>query len=117
MAKDFTLNNGTQLHVFTADEMGFMVTATLVIRNKKALLIGARYRLSDGQEIVDYLKENDIELEQIFIIHGDPDYYFGLEKVKAAFPDVVAYATPYVVDHILATVANKLVVWKDFLGD
>lgn len=117
MAKDFTLSNGTHLHVFTADEMGFMVTSTLVIRNNKALLIGARFRLSDGREIVNYLKDNNLDLEQIFIIHGDPDYYFGLEKVKAAFPEVVAAATPYVVEHILATVENKLEVWRDFLGD
>ena len=80
MAKDFTLSNGTHLHVFTADEMGFMVTSTLVIRNNKALLIGVRFRLSDGREIVNYLKDNNLDLEQIFIIHGDPDYYFGLER-------------------------------------
>ncbi|KXT85657.1 MBL fold metallo-hydrolase [Streptococcus oralis] len=117
MAKDFTLSDGTKLHVFTADEMGFMVTSTLVVRKQKALLIGARFRLSDGREIVEYLKENKLELEQIFIIHGDPDYYFGLEEVKAAFPEVVAVATPFVVEHILATVENKLEVWRDFLGD
>lgn len=117
MSKHYTLNNGTELHVFTTDEVGFMVTAALVIRNQKAFLVGSGFRLSDGDIIVDYLKSNNLELEKIFVIQGDPDYYFALEPIKAAFPNAVAYATSYVIEHILHSVTGKLQVWKEALGD
>lgn len=117
MEKHYTLHTGTELHIFTTDESSFMVTASLIIKNGKALLVGSGFKQSDGQKIVQYLQDEQLELEKIFVIHGDPDYYFALEPIKAAFPNAIAYATSSVISHILKTVTSKLQVWKGSLGE
>ncbi|MDO4814619.1 MAG: cytoplasmic protein [Gemella sp.] len=109
--KDFTVT------VFTSAENSFLVTATLIEHNQKAFLVNGKFTQSDSQEIVDYITEKDLELEKIYVIHGDPDYYFGLETIKKAFPNVVVYASIYTIDHILHTVQKKLAVWGPQLGD
>ncbi|HEM5490323.1 TPA: cytoplasmic protein [Streptococcus suis] len=117
MEKHYKLQNGTELHIFTNDESSFMVTATLIIKNGKALLVGSGFKQSEGERIVRYLQDAQLTLEKIFIIQGDPDYYFALEPIKKSFPEVIVYATSYVIDHILKTVSKKLQVWGDSLGD
>ncbi|WP_241677423.1 cytoplasmic protein, partial [Bacillus cereus] len=80
-------------------------------------LINSKFTQSDSKEIVDYLRNNNLSLDKIFIIHGDPDYYFGLESMKAAYPDALAYATESTVEHIVHSVLGKLKVWKGALGE
>ncbi len=48
---------------------------------------------------------------------GIHDYYFGLESIKAAYPEAIAYATESTVEHIVHSVLGKLKVWKDALGE
>lgn len=117
MLKELTINNKTSLTIFGSSENSFMVTSTLIIENQKAFLVGAKFTQEDAQEIVDYLQSNSIILEKILIIHGDPDYYFGLETIKKAFPDALAVATKSTVKHILASLEGKLDVWKESLGE
>ncbi len=117
MVKEITLTNQSTLAIFGSDENSFMVTSTLIISNGKALLIGAKFTQADALEIVDYLKTNQLDLEKVLVIHGDPDYYFGLETIKKAFPDALAIATQPTVHHILESLEEKLTVWKDALGD
>ena len=117
MSKTINLNNNTRLEVFGSDEQSFMVTSSLIIKDNKALLVGAKFTQKDAQAIVDFIKENNLILEKIFIIHGDPDYYFGLEAIKNAFPDALAVATRETVHHILESLEGKLAVWEEALGD
>ncbi|MGG1151764.1 MBL fold metallo-hydrolase, partial [Bacillus wiedmannii] len=81
-----TNQKDVKLTVFSSDEKSFMVTATLVEKAGHAFLINSKFTQSDSKEIVEYLKKNDLSLDKIFITHGDPDYYFGLESIKAAYP-------------------------------
>lgn len=111
------LDENTTLVTFGSEEMAFNVTANLIIRNGDALLIDTKFTQTDAQEIVNYLKNADVDLTQIFISHGDPDYYFGLERIKQAYPDVIAYTTPSVAQHVANTMLNKLEVWGEVLGD
>lgn len=117
MSKTINLKNTSHIEVFGSDEQSFMVTSSLIIKDDKALLIGAKFTQNDAQEIVNYIQENNLTLEKIFIIHGDPDYYFGLEAIKKAFPDVLALATKETVHHILESLEGKLVTWKAVLGE
>ncbi|PGE96738.1 cytoplasmic protein, partial [Bacillus toyonensis] len=87
-----TNQKDVKLTVFSSDEKSFMVTATLVEKAGHAFLINSKFTQSDSKEIVEYLKKNDLSLDKIFIIHGDPDYYFGLESIKAVYPEAIAYA-------------------------
>lgn len=70
-----------------------MITATLIVINRKALLVGAKFTRSDAQEIVDYLQREQLTLEKIVIPHGNHDYYFGTEVMKQAFPKAIVLAT------------------------
>lgn len=118
MFKTIEINqNDVKLTIFSSEEKSFMVTATLVEKAGHAFLINTKFTQSDSKEIVDYLKKNNVALDKIFIIHGDPDYYFGLESIKAAYPEAIAYATESTVEHIVHSVLGKLKVWKDALGE
>lgn len=112
-----TNQKDVKLTVFSSDEKSFMVTATLVEKAGHAFLINSKFTQSDSKEIVEYLKKNNLSLDKIFIIHGDPDYYFGLESIKAVYPEAIAYATESTVEHIVHSVLGKLKVWKDILGE
>ena len=53
---------------------------------------------------------------RIFHVLTHPDFYFGLEPVMAAFPDVKVLADQHVVDHINQTKDAKLSYWSPILG-
>ena len=111
-----TKQKGVKLTIFLSDENSFLVTSTLIEKAGHAFLINAKFTQSDGREIVDYIEKNNLTLDKIFITHGDPDYYFGLEEIKAAYPKVIAYATQPTVEHIVHSILGKLQVWKNILG-
>ena len=71
---------------FTTNDQSFLVTASLLEKDGHAFLINTAFTKTSALEIVAYLKANQLELDEIFLIHGDPDYYFGAEVIKAAFP-------------------------------
>ena len=69
----------------------------------KAILIDAQFDVQNGQALVDMIKKSGKKLTTVYISAGDPDFYFGLEPVMAAFPDVKVLADQHVVDHINQT--------------
>lgn len=98
-----------------ADAM-FPVTSVLVLGRKQAILVDAQFGRSQAAQLVAKLQASGRTLSAIFISHGDPDYYFGLDTVLAAFPGVKVLATPQTVAHIEATRAAKLAFWGPKLG-
>ena len=56
------------------------------------------------------------DLKVVFISHSDPDYYFGLDVIKQAFPNAKVVSTAQTAYLIAASQHEKLVVWKDQLG-
>lgn len=102
---------------FTTNDQSFLVTATLLEKEGHAFLINTTFTKTSALEIVAYLKENNLELDGIFLIHGDPDYYFGAEVIKVAFPEAVIQATKETQEHIVQKVLGKLAVWSDQLGE
>lgn len=115
--RELALSGDTRAVVFGSDEMNFCVTSTLVIRNSRALLIDAKFSKTDANRIISYIQDQGLELTQIFISHGDPDYYFGLEEFKAVYPRVIARTTPETAKRITSTMLEKLVTWEPVLGD
>ncbi|MFB9133997.1 MBL fold metallo-hydrolase [Vibrio olivae] len=95
----------------------FPVTSTLVSGQKDAILFDAQFSLSDGQALVNMIKESHKELTMIYITAGDPDYYFGLQPLLKAFPDVKVVSSPSIVEHIKDTKDAKLEHWGSILGD
>jgi glyoxylase-like metal-dependent hydrolase (beta-lactamase superfamily II) len=94
----------------------FPVSSVLVTGKTDAILIDAQFGKSQAEQVVAKIKASGKHLTTIYISHGDPDYYFGLETLKAAYPDVKIVATAQTIAHIQETAAGKLAFWGPKLG-
>ena len=99
------------------DKAIFPVSSELVTGDKEAILIDAQFGVNDGKALVDLIKQSGKRLTTVYISGGDPDFYFGLEHIKAAFPDVKILASQHVVDHIKQTKDAKLAYWGPILAE
>ncbi|MES2519255.1 MAG: MBL fold metallo-hydrolase [Bacteroidota bacterium] len=109
-AKDLTLK------IYNASENSFGVASVIISGKTDAVLIDAQFTLADAEKVATEIKASGKKLTTIFVSHGDPDFYFGLEVFKKYFPEVTAYASPATVEHIKATAQKKLEVWGERLG-
>jgi glyoxylase-like metal-dependent hydrolase (beta-lactamase superfamily II) len=95
----------------------FPVTSTLVYGDHEVLLVDAQFEGKYARELVTRIKATGRELKYVFVSHSDPDYYFGLDVIKAAFPKAKVLSTAQTAYLISASEKEKLQVWKDKLGD
>ncbi|CAH3547901.1 hypothetical protein AI2642V1_2774 [Citrobacter freundii] len=107
-----------QLDVYNPQEKGiFPVSSTLVSGPKEAILFDAQFSTKDGEQLVQMIRASGKTLKAIVITSCDPDFYFGLQPIVNAFPQVKVLATPQVVDHIRATKEAKLQFWGPQMKD
>ncbi len=99
------------------DSAIFKVNSTIVYGDKEAWLVDAQFQKSKARELADEIKALGKKLTLVFISYNDPDYYFGLEAIKEAFPEAKVVSTAQTAWLIRATKDEKLEVWKDKLGD
>jgi len=105
------------LEVYNPGEAAiFPVSSVLVSGAKDAILVDAQFGKGQAEQLVQKIRASGKHLTTIYISHGDPDYYFGLDTLTAAFPDANVLAPQPVVDHIKATVAGKLEFWGPKMG-
>lgn len=103
--------------VYNPGEQGiFQVSSVLVTGQRDAVLIDAQFSTVDAAKLVELIKSSGKRLTTIYISHGDPDFYFGLETLKAAFPEAKIVATPQTVAYIRKTYEGKLAHWSKPLG-
>lgn len=105
-----------ELHPYRANEQGFSVASVLVTGQKDAGLIDAQFTRADAHRVVAEVLASGKRLRWVYVSQGDPDYYFGLEVVHQAFPEAQILATRATVDHIKASLPEKLKVWRPMLG-
>lgn len=105
------------LKVFNASENSFGVASVIISGKNDAVLIDAQFTLAEAEIVAQEIKDSGKKLTTIFVSHGDPDFYFGLEVFKKYFPEVTAYAVPATVEHIKTTAQKKLEVWGERLGN
>jgi len=98
-------------------QAAFAVTSVLVTGAKEAVLIDAQFAKSQAEQLVEMIRRSGKQLTTIYISHGDPDYYFGLQTLTEAFPDANVVASAPTVEHIKATMASKLAFWGPQMGD
>jgi glyoxylase-like metal-dependent hydrolase (beta-lactamase superfamily II) len=112
-----TIETGNlKLEVYNASENSFGVASVIVSGKTDAVLIDAQFTLADAEKVAEQIKNSGKKLISIYVSHGDPDFYFGLEVFKKYFPDVTVYASLATVEHIKATAQKKLEVWGERLG-
>jgi len=95
----------------------FPITSTLITGDKDAILVDAQFQPANARKVVDLIKQSGKHLKAIFISYNDPDYYFGLQVLKKAFPDTPILSTPETAYLINASKDQKLQEWKKALGD
>ena len=93
----------------------FPVASVLVEGAHDAVLIDAQFARGDAQKLVEKIKASGRHLTSIYISHGDPDYYFGLDVLHAAFPEAKILASKPTVEHIEASAQAKLAYWGPIL--
>lgn len=96
---------------FPAGPNGFFRAPVLLTGASEALLIDGGFSLPDGRALATAVKTTGKTLTTVYVSQSDPDYYFSLGPIKAAFPDVKVVAAPATVDAIKASVQNKLEIW------
>ncbi|WP_039977150.1 Vmh family MBL fold metallo-hydrolase [Vibrio jasicida] len=107
----------TITHYNPGENAIFPASSVLVSGEKELMLFDAQFSVKDGKKLVEQIKKSGKELSMIYISSGDPDYYFGLEPIAAAFPDVKVVASEAVVKHIERTKDAKLAYWGPILEE
>ncbi|MFZ3529950.1 MBL fold metallo-hydrolase [Vibrio harveyi] len=107
----------TITHYNPGENAIFPASSVLVSGKKELMLFDAQFSVKDGEKLVEQIKNTGKELSMIYISSGDPDYYFGLEPIVAAFPDVKVVASEAVVKHIERTKDAKLAYWGPILEE
>ncbi len=104
------------VEVIRSDEPGFFKTSVLLSGERDAILIDGMFKKSDGLATVERIRASGKNLTTIFVSGGDPDYYFSLEHIRAAFPKVRIVATAETVAYIDKSHNGKVVAWSKRLG-
>ena len=96
---------------FPAGEQGFFRAPVLISAAREAVLIDAGFTFPDGKALVEAIRASGKRLTTIYITQSDPDYYFSLAPIKAAFPDAKVIAAPATIAAIQGNVEKKLATW------
>ena len=96
---------------FPAGEHGFYRAPVLLTGATEAALIDGGFTYPDGRAVADAIKATGKRLTLIYISQSDPDYYFSLRPITAAFPDARVIAASATVAAIRGNVEKKLAIW------
>lgn len=106
-----------QLDVYNpGHEAIFPVSSVIVSGEKDAVLVDAQFGKAQAEKVVERLRAGGKRLTTIYISHGDPDYYFGLDTLTQAFPQAKVVASAATVAHIRQTMDAKLAYWGPQMG-
>lgn len=94
----------------------FPVSSVIVSGEHDAILVDAQFGKVQAEQLVQRLRAGGKQLTSIYISHGDPDYYFGLDTLTKAFPDAKVLASAATVAHIRQTMDAKLAYWGPQMG-
>lgn len=112
------LSSTLETTVFNPQEKSmFPVSSVLITGPTEAILVDAQFQKNDAQSLVELIKKSGKKLTTIYISHGDPDYYFGLDVITAAYPSAKVVSSPSTQDYIKATMAPKKAYWGPILKD
>lgn len=96
---------------FPAGENGFFRAPILISGAREAVLVDGGFTLPDGKALVEAIKASGKQLTTIYVSQSDPDYYFSLAPIKAAFPDARVIAASATIAAIKSSVEKKLATW------
>jgi len=98
--------------VFPHSYLGFNSNSTVFYGDKDMVLIDASMLLSDAHKMAAEMITMRRNLTYIYVSHFHPDHHFGLQVLKAAFPDVKIVALDQSAHDILDTTNDKVSMWS-----
>lgn len=102
---------------FPAGEKGFFRAPVLLSGASQAVLIDGGFSLPDGRAVAQAIKATGKTLTTIYISQSDPDYYFSLGPIQAAFPQAKVIAASDTIAAIRANVQKKIDTWAPQLKE
>lgn len=103
--------------MFGTDDNSFNVTAVILQKEADVYLINAGFTKAAANKLVDFINTEKLNLKGAFVIHGDPDYYFGMEQILCSIPKLEILSTEETQQHIAESVIGKLAVWSSVLQE
>ncbi|MDB6181689.1 MBL fold metallo-hydrolase [Paracoccus fistulariae] len=97
-------------------EDDFFRAPVILTGQKEAILIDGSFTYAGGEAVVAALKASGKELTTIYVSVNDPDYYFSLKPIVAAYPDARVIAASDTVALIRQKAQAKLEAWGPVLG-
>ncbi len=106
------------LEVFNPGEAAIFPVASVLVKGANdAVLIDAQFSRGEALKLVEQIRASGKRLTTVYVSHGDPDFYFGLDVIKAAFPQARIVATPGTVAAMQKKAAAKVAYWGPILKD
>ncbi|MBA5689013.1 MBL fold metallo-hydrolase [Rugamonas apoptosis] len=106
------------LEVYNPGEAAiFPVASVLLAGQHDAVLIDAQFSRGEALKLAERIRASGKRLTTVYVSHGDPDFYFGLEVIHAAFPDARIVATPQTIAAMQQKAAAKVAYWGPILKD
>lgn len=87
------------------------MSSEIITGEKDAVLIDAQFQRNDAEKLVEMIKATGKTLTTVYISQSDPDFYFGLDVIHAAFPQAKIIATQATIDQINASKDGKVAFW------
>jgi len=106
-AKDFTI----QTH--TASENSFLVSSHLIESNGEIAIVDAQMFNDEVDKLVEKAKKTKGTVKTIFITHAHPDHFFGLQRLKAAFPEARLVAPAATVEGVAQAGPGMLKFYRE----
>ncbi|MGW2740996.1 MBL fold metallo-hydrolase [Streptomyces sp. NPDC001450] len=97
--------------VHTAGDTGLHKSSVLITGEREALLVDGQFTRAEQHRVLADIIDSGKELTTVVVTTSDPDYYFGLEVIRQAFPQARIVATATTVDRIKASWESKLRTW------
>ncbi|WP_332852426.1 MBL fold metallo-hydrolase [Duganella sp. S19_KUP01_CR8] len=106
------------LEVFNPGEAAIFPVASVIVSGAKdAVLIDAQFSRGEALKLVEQIRAGGKHLTTVYVSHSDPDFYFGLDVIHAAFPDAKIVATPQTIAGIEKKKDAKVAFWGPILKD
>ncbi|MGW8393640.1 MBL fold metallo-hydrolase [Pseudoduganella sp. HUAS MS19] len=105
------------LEVFNPGEAAIFPVASVLVKGAKdAVLVDAQFSRAEAEKLAARIKASGKRLTTIYISHGDPDFYFGLDVLKAAFPQARIVARGNTIAAMEKKAQAKVAYWGPILG-
>jgi glyoxylase-like metal-dependent hydrolase (beta-lactamase superfamily II) len=107
-----------ELDVYNPGEAAIFPVASVLVKGQRdAILVDAQFSRGEALKLAERIRASGKRLTTIYISHGDPDFYFGLDVLQSAFPDARIVATAQTVAAMHKKADAKVAYWGPILKD